>query len=297
MTHATEDQLIAVALGEPGAGLPDAGLSGADVVDIDAHLASCEACRAELAAIRATLDAAAAAPVPERGDDYGARVWAAIEPRLGHAGAAGQHARTREPHAGTTAPRHGSSSPHMRWLALAAALLLAAGAYWLGRQSAPPPSVEQARAPEAPSPAAGDIRERVVLSALGEHLDRTERTLVELVNSDGGGAVDISAEQAWARDLLDANRLYRQAAGGAAAPALSQVLEDLEPVLLAIANSPARLTSDEFRALRDRIESRSLVFKVRVSGADVRARQRALLRQAQDPEGRPKIIRPGESQS
>ena len=283
MTHATEDQLIAVALGEPGAGLPDAGLSGADVVDIDAHLASCEACRAELAAIRATLDAAAAAPVPERGDDYGARVWAAIEPRLGHAG--------------TPVSRHGSSSPHMRWLALAAALLLAAGAYWLGRQSAPPPSVEQARAPEAPSPAAGDIRERVVLSALGEHLDRTERTLVELVNSDGGAAVDISAEQAWARDLLDANRLYRQAAGGAAAPALSQVLEDLEPVLLAIANSPARLTSDEFRALRDRIESRSLVFKVRVSGADVRARQRALLRQAQDPEGRPKIIRPGESQS
>jgi hypothetical protein len=49
-------------------------------------------------------------------------------------------------------------------------------------------------------------------------------------------------------------------------------------VLLEIANSPARLTSEEFKALRERIESRSLVFKVRVTGADVRARQRALLR-------------------
>jgi hypothetical protein len=291
MTHVTEDQLIAAALGERDAAAAEsAAETAAETAAVEAHLASCEACRAELAAIRATLDAAASVPVPERGDDYGARVWARLEAHLDEAGA------------GTAAPRRAGASQVTRWLALAAVLLLAAGAYWLGRQSARPPSVEQARAPEAPLPEArateaGDIRERVVLSALGEHLDRTERTLVELVNSNGGGAVDISAEQAWARDLLDANRLYRQAAGGAAAPALSQVLEDLEPVLLAIANSPSRLTSDEFRALRDRIESRSLVFKVRVSGADVRARQRALLRQAQDPPVRPEIIRPGESQS
>ena len=35
---------------------------------------------------------------------------------------------------------------------------------------------------------------------------------MELVNADDSGRVDISAEQAWARDLLDANRLYRQSA-------------------------------------------------------------------------------------
>jgi hypothetical protein len=118
----------------------------------------------------------------------------------------------------------------------------------------------------------------VVLAALGEHLDRTERGLVQLVNADAGARIDITAEQTWARDLLEANRLYRQAASGADAPALSQVLDDLEPVLLEIANSPSRLTSEEFRALRERIEAGSLVFKVRVTGADVRARQRALLR-------------------
>ena len=170
------------------------------------------------------------------------------------------------------------------WLAAAAAVLLTVGAYWLGRHdagigSAPPAPMIAKGTPEL-SLGIQATRERVVLAALGEHLDRTERTLVELVNSQPGRRVDISAEQAWARDLLEANRLYRQAAGRQS-PALSQVLDDLEPVLLEIANSPSQLTSDEFETLRDRIEARSLVFKVRVTGADIRARQRALIRRGE----------------
>ncbi len=188
------------------------------------------------------------------------------------------------------------------WLAAAAALLLAVGAYWLGRHDAGfAPAVEQAaRTTPAPAREPSDIRERVVLAALGEHLDRTERTLVELVNAGGDGRVDISAEQAWARDLLEANRLYRQAAAGPSGDgnaALAGVLAELEPVLLEIANSPSRLTSDEFEAMRDRIEARSLVFKVRVTGADVRARQRALLRDARDVPSTSRDIRRGELQS
>ncbi len=166
------------------------------------------------------------------------------------------------------------------WLAAAAAVLLAVGAYWLGRHDAGIGTAPPAPANVQASLGTEAIRERVVLAALGEHFDRTERTLVELVNSQPGRRVDISAEQAWARDLLEANRLYRQAAG-AQSPALSQVLEDLEPVLLEIANSPSQITSDEFEALRDRIEARSLVFKVRVTGADVRARERALIRRGE----------------
>ena len=159
-------------------------------------------------------------------------------------------------------------------------MTLTVGAYWLGRHNAGIDSAPPAPVSVQASLGTEAIRERVVLAALGEHFDRTERTLVELVNSQPGRRVDISAEQAWARDLLEANRLYRQAAGGRS-PALSQVLEDLEPVLLEIANSPSQLTSDEFETLRDRIEARSLVFKVRVTGADVRARERALIRRGE----------------
>jgi hypothetical protein len=265
MTHITDEQLVAYALDDVEAGTR---------ATVETHVESCAACRASLDEIRSTLDHAAAVEVPERGDDYGAQVWGRIESRL----AEGAHFGTSAPgHSGTPARVLLRPAP---WLAAAAAVLLAVGAYWLGRHDAgigtappTPANVQASLGTEA-------IRERVVLAALGEHFDRTERTLVELVNSQPGRRVDISAEQAWARDLLEANRLYRQAAG-AQSPALSQVLEDLEPVLLEIANSASQITSDEFEALRDRIEARSLVFKVRVTGADVRARERALIRRGE----------------
>jgi hypothetical protein len=268
MTHIVEDDLIAYALDEVEDGTRGAVL---------AHCETCAACRASLDAIRETLALAGRAEVPERGDGYGAEVWAQLAPKLeAHVSSGGG---AEAPPAHSSAPRSVVAAglrPRTRaWLAVAATLVIAAGAYWLGRQTVTPaPTVDVAR--EMPAPATGAIRERVVLAALGEHLDRTERTLVELVNTEGGGQVDIGAEQAWARDLLEANRLYRRAAQGADAPALSQVLDDLEPVLLEIANSPSRISSEEFKALRERIEARSLVFKVRVTGADVRARQRAL---------------------
>lgn len=257
MNHITDDDLIAYALDDVEAGTHASAA---------AHLETCAACRASLEEIAATLSLAARLEVPKRGEHYGAEVWTRIEPMLDEARRSAAPARQVR---GGFAARS--------WLAAAAVALIAVGAYWLGRHSVAPPPVTETTAERA-APARGAIRERVVLAALGEHLDRTERTLVELVNAEPGVRVDISAEQAWARDLLEANRLYRQAATGADAPALSQVLDDLEPVLLEIANSPARLTSEEFMALRERIESRSLVFKVRVTGADVRARQRALLR-------------------
>jgi hypothetical protein len=249
MTHVAEDQLIAFVLDD---------VEPAERETVQAHLEQCEACRAEAAALRATLEAASAQPVPERGDGYGADVWARLEPRLNDA---------RVVTSRSTAWRG--------WLAVAAVLVAVAGAFLAGRlsrENAPTAAVAHA-VPADP----GAIRERVVLAALGDHLDRTERTLTEIVNASDGDRVDISAEQAWARDLLDANRLYRQSARGATSLALSQVLDELEPVLLDIVHSPSVLSADEFQTLRSRIEDRSLVFKLRVTGADVRARQKTLL--------------------
>jgi hypothetical protein len=248
MTHIGEEQLVAYALDD----------AEGTRIAIETHLASCAACRAELEELRRVLLAAAELDAPQRPPGYGADVWARLEPRL----------------PGKARSRHVAWRP---WLAAAAVLLLAIGAFLAGRWSRPTEVPARMANAGRPSPDASSIRERVVLAALGDHLERTERALVELVNTDGSGTVDISAEQSWARDLLDANRLYRQSARGAASPALVNLLGELEPILLAIVHSPSRLTADEFQSLRSRIDDGSLVFKVRVTGADVRARQQTLI--------------------
>ena len=56
------------------------------------------------------------------------------------------------------------------------------------------------------------MRERILLVDLGEHLDRSQMVLVELVSADESDAVDISGERARAEQLVAANRLYRQTA-------------------------------------------------------------------------------------
>jgi hypothetical protein len=251
MTHPGDDQLVAHAMGEADA---------AEIAEIERHLVDCARCREELATIRRLLDAVSDVDVPPRDDGYGARVWARLEPQLPQA--------TRRVRAASWRP----------WLAAAAVLLVAMGAFLVGRWSLGNrvPVVATAPPSKAADPAA--IRERIVLAAVSEHLERTERGLVRLVNEDASSSVDISAEQAWARDLLDANRLYRQSVRGTGSPALGLLLDELEPVLLDLVHSPSRLSVAEFEALRARIDEQSLLFKVRVTNGDVRARERALRR-------------------
>jgi hypothetical protein len=247
MIHVTEEQLVAYALDDGEEDARDG---------IETHIAACLECREALAELRRVLVAASELEVPERSADYGAEVWARLEPKL--------------------SDRHARVASWRPWLAAAAVLALTIGAFLIGRWSQPTEAPVKVATAVPPS-SASSIRERVVLAALSDHLDRTERALVELVNADDSGTVDITAEQVWARDLLDANRLYRQSARGTTSPALVSLLGELEPILLDIVHSSSRLSADDFQALRSRIDDRSLVFKVRVTSADVRARQRALI--------------------
>ena len=83
--------------------------------------------------------------------------------------------------------------------------------------------------------------------AVGDHLERSQMVLVELVNADTKSAVDISAEREMAESLLQENRLYRQTAQVSGKTRMATVLEDLERVLMEIAHSPERATGDPSR--------------------------------------------------
>ena len=242
--HLVEDELILHYYGESPA--PAA---------VESHLQACASCHADWDALCAALDAvtdetAGPGPIRERSPADVESVWLALRPRLQ------AESRRRSLRRAFLAP-----------LAAAAALVLAflAGRHW------PPPSP----APSATTAASeAQVRERVLLIAVGDHLERSQMLLVELANAPAGKPVDIGVEQERAEELVGANRLYRAAAVRAGEPAMASVLEELERLFLEVAHSPEQLRPAQLARLQRRIESRGLLFKVRVLESTVREQQK-----------------------
>ena len=97
--------------------------------------------------------------------------------------------------------------------------------------------------------------------------------LVEIMNSDGG-ASNLRSAQKQARDLLDANHLYRVSAQQTGDPQIARLLDELGRVLTEIADSPPDPSATDLEEIRSRIQSEGLLFKVRVVGSEVNSRVR-----------------------
>ncbi len=245
MKHLTDEQLVWFYYGEER-----------DRQEAERHLAGCEQCRAAFAELERSLNAVTeAVPVPERDENYGAMVWARLplEEKRGSSAFL----------AWLFMPRRWAMAGAMAALVVAAFL---AGRFWPHSRT----EVQIAR------PVPAQVRERVLLVAVGDHLDRSQMVLLEIVNSKPGKRVDISSEQQSAQDLVAANRLYRQTAARTGDAGVAQVLDELERVLLEIANSPSRLSSEEFEELRQRVEAQGILFKVRV--IDSRIKEKSISR-------------------
>ena len=248
--HPSDEQLVLFSYGEA---------DGREAVA--AHVEACAACQATLRDLQRTLAGVHTHQVPERGDGYGAEVWARIQDRLERAPA--------RPWLSWFAPRR---------LAFAGGIaVLLVAAFLAGRYSLRPPS-QQARVTSAPAPAGTtpqvQVRDRVLLVAVSDHLERSQMVLVEMMNRPTDGQVDITATQEWARDLVPTNRMIRQTAYETGERVVADVLDELERLLVEIANSPSRLSSAEFQQIRQRIEAQGIVFKIRVLDSQVRHRER-----------------------
>jgi hypothetical protein len=231
-----------------------------DAAAVAEHLAACAECGARFESLKqvmAAVNASGAMTPPARGENYGEQVWRRLEPRL-----------AAEPKQAWWQLSFGAwLAPARLALAGAMAVLLIA-AYYLGTLSRPPGSdVEIAVQPP-------QVRERILLVAVGDHLERSQMVLAELVNTQANGLIDITREQIRARELADDNRLYRQTAASAGEQGLAVVLEELERVLVEIANSPSDVSSADLERIRKRLESQGILFKVRVMASRVRGRVR-----------------------
>jgi len=218
---------------------------GEELADVEEHIACCDACRAAYQELESALRRVEA-PVPERGEDYGSQVWQRLRPRL-------------EQHRFWTWPRWAFAGG-MAALVVAAFL---AGRFW-------PRPVAQ-----SPQPIAQPVRERILLVAVGDHLERSQMVLLELVNAKGNGKVDISEEQQRAQDLIAANRLYRQTAARSGEPGVASVLEELERFLLEIAHGPSEFSTNRLEEIRRRIEAEGILFKVRIIDSRIREREKS----------------------
>ena len=112
------------------------------------------------------------------------------------------------------------------------------------------------------------------MTTVADHLDQSQRALLELANESDASAPDSSADQARAGELVAANRLYRQSAAQAGESSLASVLDELERVLIEIANQPPDVTRGELREIRRRIDEEDLLFKIRVLSSQVRSREK-----------------------
>lgn len=243
-THLSEDDLILHYYGET---------DRADQPAVAAHLASCAECQAADARLRQVMSMVDSAAPVDAPAGFERTAWARLEPALAQ-------------------PAGGGGWRGLFWFpqwALAggvAALVLAA--FVAGRVSGGDPS--------GVTPSSGMVAEiapdRVLETAVGEHLDRTQMMLAELANADSDHADVFAAEQDRAADLVAVNRLIRQSVEQSGDAAVADVLEDLERLLLEIANAPADASSNELTGLQSRITTEDLLFRVRVIAQEMRQR-------------------------
>lgn len=215
------------------------------------HLDACLPCQGRMAGIRRLFELVEAEPVPERGEAYGRDVWRRIAPRL------------------PERPRPGwkliFAPPRLAFAGALAAIALAAflaGRFW--RSSEPPAATTVSR-----------TRERILLVTVGDHLERSQTVLIELLHAPAEGPV-AESDRERARELLAANRLYRQTAASAGERGLSDVLEDLERVLLEASHGASPVSMESLEGLRAKAEAEGVLFKIRVLGSRVREREEAM---------------------
>ena len=227
---------------------------------VDQHLADCASCRDVYQSLAAALALVADPDVPERGDQYGLEVWQRIRHQLPEQEAPWWAVWTRP--------------SRLAFAGVAAVLVIAAfiaGRTWPSASDPVQPTVAV-----APNTAIGaDAGERVRLAAVGDHLEQSERVLIEFANAYGTAdqPADVSTQQQWAADLISANRFYRDASTAAGDEPVAAVLDELERNLLELVHGPATLTPHDLEQVRLRLDAAALLFRVRVLSEQLRERE------------------------
>lgn len=236
--HPSEEQLVLHYYGDDN-----------DHALVAQHLASCTECSASYARLTELLGAVKSSEMPEPLHGFEERTWKKV------------HARIIE----SQRPRL-FTFPVRQWVYAMGITAAIALAFFAGRFT--PRDEAPVVAQNSPEVA----RERILLITVADHLDRSQLMLLELLNTDTLGGVDF--DRGRVAGLVADNRLFRQAASNDGDAATAAVLDELERVLLEVENAPEDWAAADLNNLRDAIEDKGLILRVRVLGSQARERVR-----------------------
>ena len=235
MKHLTDEQMMEQVYGE-----------SEERAAVERHLAGCRACADGFAELQRDLAALDRIEAPGREARYGERVWAAIAPSL-------PVYRIQK--------RRWWSGGLINGLSYAAACaLLVSSAFYAGRawerNHQPPVAHLQAPPPQPKQP--------IVVVVLDDHLDRSERFLVQLKHADLDPSAMATPMGEEARSLLAANRVCRKNAAHTDDRELNTALDHLDHLLAIAANQPGGLNAQTITRLQDEMNRNGVLFEVRV---------------------------------
>lgn len=239
MKHLTDEELVELYYKQGGR-------------ETAAHVVECGACAAALAAIEKDLSPLKENVIPEPDAHYEERMWARVEAAL------------------PPRPAQRGAWRLGLWRSLAygtGCAVIAAGGFYGGMawEKLHPQRANQANNAPAPRPAtAPPQQQQVVIVVLGDHLDRSERLLVELKHADPDAPELVSPLKDEARSLLAANSVFRDDAERAGDASLSEALSRLEKLLTELAAGPEGLSAASIARLQKQMQDDGVLFQVRV---------------------------------
>jgi hypothetical protein len=120
----------------------------------------------------------------------------------------------------------------------------------------------------APTPETLRAADTETLTAL--HFEKSERLLLAFRNvrlDTRGAAAEVAYERNRAQELVYQNMILRRQADANGDVHIASLLENLEPILLDIANLPEKQNKNAVRTIRDRVERKNIVMLLQVNSA------------------------------
>lgn len=238
MKHVSDEELVAHVYGE------------GDIAAVRRHLDDCAECSHAYTALKSELAEMKFAEPPARDASDGEKMWQSISGSL----------PVYERRSANWLRGIGWRS----WSYVAASVLLVACAFFGGRmwERKEAQSTATISSPKTQPPAEQERQpERVVVVVLSDHLDRTERLLVELKHAENGDTVSPLPDEA--RGLLAANRICLKNARKDD-KALTGALDHLDHLLAQLANQPGGLDKATINRLQNEMNQDGLLFEIRV---------------------------------